>query len=82
MRENPLRVQVSAFKVAEHQGTVGQLVEEPGEQAVRARILELRTAGQSFRVIADTLTSEDLKPKRGGEWHPETIRRILTRAAS
>jgi DNA invertase Pin-like site-specific DNA recombinase len=60
----------------------GQLVPEPAEQAVLARIRELRAGGLSVRMIADTLTSEGLKPKRGGEWHPETIRRILARAAN
>jgi DNA invertase Pin-like site-specific DNA recombinase len=59
----------------------GQLVPEPAEQAVRTRILELRAARQSVRAIADTLTAEGHKPKRGGQWHPETIRRILARAA-
>jgi DNA invertase Pin-like site-specific DNA recombinase len=60
----------------------GQLIEDPAEQAVRARILGLRAAGQSVRAIADTLTGEGLTPKRGGQWHPETIRRILVRAAN
>jgi DNA invertase Pin-like site-specific DNA recombinase len=59
----------------------GQLVEDPAEQAVRTRILELRTDGQSVRAIAGTLTDEGLRPKRGGKWHPETIRRILVRTA-
>jgi DNA invertase Pin-like site-specific DNA recombinase len=58
----------------------GQLVPVDDEQTARERILTLRAAGQSVRAIADTLTAEGHKPKRGGAWHPETIRRILTRA--
>lgn len=44
-----------------------------------ARIRQLRTADRSVRVIAETLTSEGLKLKRGGRWHRETVRRIITR---
>ena len=54
-----------------------ELVPVDSEQATLARILELRETGQSIREIEDTLTTEGHKPKRGGAWHPETIRRIL-----
>lgn len=60
----------------------GELVPVPDEQDTLRRIHELRAAGSSIREIADTLTAARLKPKRGGEWHPETIRRILARDLS
>lgn len=56
-----------------------ELVPEPGEQAVLVRVRALRGEGQSIRLIADTLTAEGLTPKRGGQWHPETLRRIIAR---
>ena len=54
----------------------------PAEQTVLARIRQLCAADQSARVIAETLTREGLTPKRGGRWHPETIRRIIARMAN
>jgi DNA invertase Pin-like site-specific DNA recombinase len=56
-----------------------ELVAVPDEQAALARIRELRAAGNSVRAIAEQLTGEGFTPKRGGRWHPETIRRILAR---
>ncbi len=56
-----------------------ELVPEPAEQAALALIRQLRTAGQSVRSIAATLTAEGHQPKRGGQWHPETVRHILAR---
>jgi DNA invertase Pin-like site-specific DNA recombinase len=58
-----------------------ELVPEPSEQVALARMRQLRAAGQSVRAIAAVLTNEGHQPKRGGQWHPESIRRILTRTA-
>jgi DNA invertase Pin-like site-specific DNA recombinase len=55
------------------------LVPEPAEQATIARMVELRDAGASLRQIAATLDTEGYKPKRGPRWHPETVKRTLTR---
>jgi DNA invertase Pin-like site-specific DNA recombinase len=66
----------------------GELVPDDDEQRVLARIKELRATpdpetGQpmSLRRIAETLTAEDLRPKRSksGRWHPESLRLILKR---
>jgi DNA invertase Pin-like site-specific DNA recombinase len=57
-----------------------ELVPEASEQAAVARARQLREAGGSVRTIAAALTAEGHRPKRGGTWHPETIRRILARA--
>ena len=47
-----------------------------------ARILELRTEGRTLWAIADTLTAEGHKTKRGGRWHPQTVANVLTREAA
>ena len=52
---------------------------EAEARAVR-RILELRRAGASYRVICETLTAEGHATKAGGEWHPNTVRRVALRA--
>ncbi len=57
-----------------------ELVPEPAEQAALALIRELRAAGQSVRSIAAALAAEGHQAKRGGAWHPETVRRIIARA--
>jgi DNA invertase Pin-like site-specific DNA recombinase len=57
-----------------------ELVDDPAEQAAIARILELHEGGASLRVIARTLDSEGLKPKRGGNWHSYAVSRVLERA--
>ena len=56
-----------------------QLVADDGEQAVISRIRELRAAGVSLRQMADALNTEGLPSKRGGQWHPETLRRVVAR---
>ena len=58
----------------------GELVTDERETAVTARMAELRAAGQSYRSIAATLNAEGLKPKRGGQWHSQTVSRVLERA--
>lgn len=59
----------------------GELVTDQHEDAVKARMRELRTAGKSYREIAAALNAEGLKSKRGGDWHSMTVSRALTRAA-
>ena len=55
------------------------LVPDKDEAAVIARMRELRAAGQSYRSIAAQLNVEGLKPKRGGQWHSQTVSRVLER---
>lgn len=59
-----------------------ELVPVAAEQAAVRRIGELRAGGASVRVIAEQLTAEGFTPKRGGQWHPETVRRVLARSQS
>jgi DNA invertase Pin-like site-specific DNA recombinase len=42
----------------------------------RARILELRATGASWRAVADTMVDEDWPTGHGGTWHANTCRRI------
>jgi DNA invertase Pin-like site-specific DNA recombinase len=60
---------------AEHR----ELVPVAHEQDALHRIEELHTEGLSLRAIAQHLETEGLTPKRGGVWHPETLRRIVAR---
>ena len=50
------------------------------EAATVERILALRAEGLTLQAIADTLTAEGLRTKRGGNWYPTTIRNVLKRA--
>ena len=54
---------------------------EPAEATAVDRILELAATGASTRSIATALTAEGYRPKRGGTWHQETVRRVLARVA-
>ncbi len=49
------------------------LLENPDEQRVLRRILELRRQGLSSRKIIKRLDRDGLKPKHGGRWHPKVI---------
>jgi DNA invertase Pin-like site-specific DNA recombinase len=57
----------------------GALVDDDRERATVARIGELHTAGVSLREIGQTLTAEGHRPKRAERWHPESLRRIVSR---
>ncbi|MFC8201692.1 recombinase family protein [Streptomyces sp. NPDC057298] len=47
-------------------------------QAGRARVRQLRDGDElSLREICAVLEAEDIRPKRGERWHPETVRRML-----
>ena len=56
-----------------------ELVTDENEAAVIDRMRELRGEGLSYRLIAAQLNAEGLRSKRGGEWHPETVSRVLGR---
>ena len=59
-----------------------KLVQEvPEEVETLQRIHELRAAGLPLRGIAERLTSEGRRTKRGGRWAAETVRLILERSA-
>ena len=46
------------------------------------RIGVLHAEGLTLRAIAERLTAEGRRTKRGGKWAPETVRRVITRATS
>jgi DNA invertase Pin-like site-specific DNA recombinase len=55
----------------------GELAEDEAEQAVIARVVELRGQGLSLRKIAAVMQSEGHPTKSGTTWYPATVRRIL-----
>lgn len=57
-----------------------ELAPDDREQAGIARIVALADAGKSLREIISQLEAEDIAPKRGGSWHPTTVKRIIERA--
>jgi DNA invertase Pin-like site-specific DNA recombinase len=57
----------------------GELVEVADEQATLSRIRELYDEGTSYRAIAETLTAEGAKPRRGRAWHPGVLARLVGR---
>lgn len=58
------------------------MVQNTGELQAVNRIRELRSKGDTLQGIADTLTSEGHRTKRGGQrWYPSTVRNVLGRAA-
>ena len=59
----------------------GVLVPVADQQAVISRITGMSQAGQSTRHIAAALNSDGIPSKRGGQWHPETVRAVLAKAA-
>ena len=52
------------------------------EAATVGRILELRAEGLTLRAIAARLEAEGHRTKRGGQWHANTVRRVLAREAA
>jgi DNA invertase Pin-like site-specific DNA recombinase len=57
----------------------GELVADDQEAATLERIRELREDGASLRQMAEVLTAEGHRTKRGGSWHPETLRAVVAR---
>ncbi|HVF53170.1 MAG TPA: recombinase family protein [Actinomycetota bacterium] len=58
----------------------GALVPDEAEQAAVARIHELRAQGLSIRQVIATLEDEGHRTKRGGQWNPGTVSRLLRRS--
>jgi DNA invertase Pin-like site-specific DNA recombinase len=48
-----------------------------GEDAVIARMKELRATGATWDSIAGTLNAEGLKPRKGKAWYATSVRRIV-----
>ena len=58
-----------------------ELVVDVDEDVALARIRQLVDAGASLRTIGAALTAEGHRPRHGGRWHPEVLRRIVARSA-
>lgn len=56
----------------------GELAPDASEQAVVARIHEWTRMGDTLAAIARRLNEEGV-PARRGRWHPQTVKRVLTR---
>lgn len=55
----------------------GSLEPDPSEQAVLGRMRALRSEGASLREIAVLLNADGIPTKRGKEWHPYGVARVL-----
>jgi DNA invertase Pin-like site-specific DNA recombinase len=54
------------------------LVPDEREQLARTRIVQLRAEGLSLRAIVEVLEAEGIATKRGGRWHPTSVRSTLS----
>lgn len=59
----------------------GSLIPHAEEQAVIASITGLRAEGASLREIAAVLNAEGALSKRGGQWHPQTVSRVIRQSS-
>lgn len=57
-------------------------VEIDTEAVTVRRLHELRASGLSLRAVARTLAEEGHATKRGGDWRPATVRKVLLRASA
>lgn len=60
----------------------GRLREVKAEARIVAEIIKRREAGESLAAIADDLNERGVPGKRGGRWHPSTVRYLLNRQAA
>jgi DNA invertase Pin-like site-specific DNA recombinase len=60
----------------------GELVPDPIEQDVIDQMADLRGQEMSLRQIAATLNEKRVASKRGGQWHPQTVSRVLGQKSS
>jgi DNA invertase Pin-like site-specific DNA recombinase len=57
----------------------GVVVPDDREQAALTLVTELRAQGASLRQIGQALTDAGHRPKRSDHWHPNTVRKIVSR---
>jgi DNA invertase Pin-like site-specific DNA recombinase len=57
----------------------GELAPVADEQTTLTRIRRLHYDGKSFRIIAEALNAEGVKPRRGRAWHPGVLVRLIDR---
>src|ERR1019366_2594063 len=53
---------------------------EPGEQAIRTKILEARKRGKSLLVIAEQTNKRGLRTRAGSPWRHEYVARVAKAA--
>jgi DNA invertase Pin-like site-specific DNA recombinase len=58
----------------------GQLIQDAEEMVVVELVGRLAAGGASLRSIASALDEAGHRPRNGGTWHPNTIRRIAAQA--
>jgi DNA invertase Pin-like site-specific DNA recombinase len=58
----------------------GRLIANPEEQATVTRARVLRAEGKSLRGVAAGLVAEGRRPRNGGEWAVQTVRRLVAGA--
>jgi DNA invertase Pin-like site-specific DNA recombinase len=58
----------------------GVLVADTNEQSVTQFMKGLRQEGRSLREITSSLNDSDIRSKRGGIWHPQTVARVLAQS--
>lgn len=58
----------------------GELVEVEDEATLVRLVMALHSSGASLRQIAKALDAEGIRPRRGNQWHPQTISNILKQA--
>ena len=69
-----------ALGITGRSGVVVELEPDPDEQAVVARIVELRSNGLSLRKIAARLKADGHTTRTGRPWQAMTIKRVLDRS--
>ena len=66
---------------AENQGTEARpdrvLVRDEREQAILARLVELRETGETYRQAADILNNEGHRTRRGSEWNYSMLAKVV-----
>lgn len=60
----------------------GRLEVVEAEANVVAHILKQRQAGSTLQSIADDLNAQGVEGKKGGKWHPSTVRYLIQRQAA
>jgi DNA invertase Pin-like site-specific DNA recombinase len=60
----------------------GVIVTDDAEAETVALIRQLAGSGMSLRSIAAELNARQVRSKRGGAWHPQTVARVLARVSS
>ena len=65
-----------------YEAVEGRLREVKAEARIVAEILKRRGAGDTLAEIADDLNARGVPGKRGGRWHPSTVRYLVNRQAA